>query len=250
MPRSESREPEAVRDHLSERRPERRRRADAERSIAAIVEAALDCLCEDPGVTMSAIARAAGVGRVTLYAHFPTREALVDAVARRAVAQAADALDAEAPDEGPAREALARLAGPGWRVLDRCRHLAAAIAHDLPPARHRDVQDLLLDRVERLIVRGQDEGAFRVDVPRAWLAATIYGLMHTAAQEVDAGRLSQDQAGAVLETTLLSAVVRPATSDGHQEDRIDGSARASGLGLDPPAPAIRSDPDASRYRRT
>jgi TetR/AcrR family transcriptional repressor of mexCD-oprJ operon len=246
MPRTESRGPEDARDHLSERR----RRADAERSIVAIVEAAFNCLCENPGVTMSAIARAAGVGRVTLYAHFPTRKALVDAVARRAVAQAAHALDAEAPDEGPAREALARLAGPGWRVLDRCRHLAAAIAGDLPPARHREVQDLLLDRVERLIVRGQDEGAFRVDVPRAWLAAMIYGLMHTAAQEVDAGRLSQDQAGAVLKATLLSAVERPATPDGHQEDRIDGSARPSGPGLDPPAPAIRSNPAASGRRRT
>jgi AcrR family transcriptional regulator len=246
VPRSESREPGGAGDHFSERR----RRADAERSIAAIVEAAFDCFCADPGVTMSAIARAAGVGRVTLYAHFPTREALVDAVARRAVATAAAALDREAPDEGPAREALVRLAGPGWRVLDRCRHLAAAVARDLPPARHREVQDLVLDRIERLIVRGQHEGAFRVDVPRAWLAATIYGLMHVAAQEVDAGRLSQDQAGAVLQTTLLSAVVRPATSDDRQEDRLDRFAMASGPGLDPPAPAaIRSDPTAGRSRR-
>jgi AcrR family transcriptional regulator len=228
---------------------ERRRRADAERSIASIVGAAFDCLCEDPDVTMSAIARAAGVGRVTLYAHVPTRAAPVDAVARRAAAQAAAALDAAAPDEGPVREALARPARPAWRVLDRYRHLAAAVAHDLPPARRREVQDLVLDRVERLIVRGQEEGAFRVDAPRAWLAATIYGLMHTAAQEVDAGRLSQEAAGAVLETSLLAAIVRPAPSDGRQEDRLDGSARASGLGLGPPAPAIRSDPTASKSRR-
>ena len=235
MPRSESRAPEDARDHLSERR----RRADTECSIAAIVEAAFDCLCEDPGVTMSAIARAAGVGRVTLYAHFPTRKALVDAVARRGGTRRGSR---EGGAGAPGRSGLASprpLLAPGRR--DRSRP---------GPARHREVQDLLLDRVERLIVRGQDEGAFRVDVPGAWLAATIYGLMHTAAQEVDAGRLSQDQAGAVLETTLLSAVVRPATSDGRQEDRIDGSARASGLGLDPPAPAIRSDPTASRCRRT
>src|SRR5262245_65250977 len=191
MPRSETRAPEGARDHLSERR----RRADAERSIAAIVDAALDGLSRDPDITMSAIAREAGVGRVTLYTHFPTRAALVDAVARQAVAQAAAALDAEAPDEGPAADALARLAGPGWRVLDRCQHLAAGVARDLPPARHRAVQDLVLQRIERLIVRGQEEGAFRVDAPRAWLVATIYGLMHTAALEGAAGRLSQAEAG-------------------------------------------------------
>jgi AcrR family transcriptional regulator len=206
MPRSRSREPAVAED----RRSDRPRRADAERSIAAIVDAAFDCLCEDPDVSMSAIARAAGVGRVTLYTHFPTREALLAAVVRRAVAQATAALDAEAPDEGPARDALARLAGPGWRILDRCRRLAAAAAHHLPPDRRREVQDLVLDRVERLITRGQEEGAFRSDVPRAWLVTTIYSLMHAAAQEVDAGRLSQSEAGAVLETTLLSAIERPA----------------------------------------
>jgi TetR/AcrR family transcriptional repressor of mexCD-oprJ operon len=160
------------------------------------------------------------------------------------VSQAAAALDAQAPDEGPAGEALARLAGPGWRVLDRCQHLAAAVAGD----GHR-VQDVVLERVERLIARGQEEGAFRVDVPRAWLAATIYGLMHTAAQEVDAGRLSQDEAGAVLKVTLLAAIVRPAASDGREEDRLDGSARASREGVGPPAPAIRSDSTASARRR-
>ena len=244
MPRSEGREPEDALDRGSERR----RRADAERSIAAIVEAAFDGLSRDPDVTMSAIARSAGVGRVTLYTHFPTRAALLDAVARRAVAQAAAALDAEAPDEGPAGEALARLAGPGWRVLDRCQHLAAAVARDLPPARRHEVHDLVLERVERLIVRGQDEGAFRVDVPRAWLAATIYGLMHTAAQEVDAGRLSQDEASAVLKVTLLAAIARPSTSDGREEDRLDGSAMDSGKGVGPPAPSIRSDPTASAKR--
>jgi len=213
MPRRKSRVPEIIGNDVSERR----RRADAERNIAAIVEAAFDGLCRDPDVTMTAIARSAGVGRVTLYTHFPTRTALVDAVARRAVAQAAGALDAEAPDEGPAGEALARLAGPGWRILYRCQHLAAAVARDLPPARRHEVQDLVLERVERLIVRGQDEGAFRQDVPRAWLAATIYGLMHTAAQEVDAGRLSQDEASAILKVTLLAAIARPAASDSLEE---------------------------------
>jgi TetR/AcrR family transcriptional regulator, mexCD-oprJ operon repressor len=207
MPRTGRREPEVAGDGLSVRR----RRADAERSIAAIVDAAFDCLCEDSDVSMTAIAHAAGVGRVTLYTHFPTREALVAAVARRAVAQAAAAWDAESPDKGGAREALARLAVLGWRVLDRCRRLAAAAARDLPPDRLREVHDLVLDRVERLIARGQDEGAFRSDVPRAWLVATIYSLMHAAAQEVDAGRLSAAEAGVALETTLLAAVDRPPT---------------------------------------
>ncbi|MGH8714879.1 MAG: TetR family transcriptional regulator [Casimicrobiaceae bacterium] len=52
----------------------RNRRADAERSIVAITNAALEALASDPDVSMAAIARRAGVVRATIYMHFPTRE--------------------------------------------------------------------------------------------------------------------------------------------------------------------------------
>jgi hypothetical protein len=50
-------------------------------------------------------------------------------------------------------------------------------------------------RVERLIARGQDEGDLRTDLPRPWLVATFYSLMHAAAEEVDAGRLDPPKPG-------------------------------------------------------
>jgi TetR/AcrR family transcriptional regulator, mexCD-oprJ operon repressor len=66
-------------------------------------------------------------------------------------------------------------------------------------------------RVERLIARGQAEGEFRADLPRSWLVATFYSLMHGAAEEVDAGRLDPDQAAGVLTATLQAAFATPAT---------------------------------------
>jgi TetR/AcrR family transcriptional repressor of mexCD-oprJ operon len=71
---------------MTARTSARRRRADAERSIGAIVEAAVESFRRRPDVTMSEIASAAGVGRVTLYAHFPSREALVEAVTKHVLA--------------------------------------------------------------------------------------------------------------------------------------------------------------------
>jgi TetR/AcrR family transcriptional regulator, mexCD-oprJ operon repressor len=188
-----------------------RRRADAERNIAAILDAGLACFSRSADASVAEVAQAAGVGRVTLYGHFPSREALIDAVLAYAITKANTALDAVAIDHGPAAEALARLIGSSWRIIDQHRRLLAAAQAHLPPARVRHHHDQAMARLERLIARGQDQAEFRTDLPRSWLVATFYSLMHGAAEEVDADRLDPDQAGGVLTATLQAAFATPAT---------------------------------------
>jgi AcrR family transcriptional regulator len=72
----------------------RAQRADARRNIAAILDAATDCLARDPEMSIADIAAAAGVGRITLYGHFKTRAELVDAVLVRTIKHADAILDA------------------------------------------------------------------------------------------------------------------------------------------------------------
>lgn len=67
--------------------PRPARRADAQQNVAKILDAAVACLSRDAGASVSEIAKAAGVGRVTLYGHFPSREALVEAALTRALAE-------------------------------------------------------------------------------------------------------------------------------------------------------------------
>jgi len=55
------------------------------------------------------MAEPAGVGRVTLYAHFPSREAVLEAVLERTISQAGVIIEERRPEEGPADEALRRL---------------------------------------------------------------------------------------------------------------------------------------------
>ena len=94
-----------------------RRRADAERSIARILDAAVGALAEDQDASMSEIARRAGVVRATIYVHFPTREALLDAVTERALAEVAAVINAAEPDRGDPADALARVVAATWRKL-------------------------------------------------------------------------------------------------------------------------------------
>ena len=112
--------------------PPKRRRADAERNIVSIINAALEALASDPDASMAQIARRAGVVRATIYMHFPTREALLDAVMENATTQVADATRAAEPERGEPAEALERGAkadAAGRRgVARRARRTSGAAA--------------------------------------------------------------------------------------------------------------------------
>lgn len=182
--------------------PERPRRRDAERNAAAIVEAGLTCLLADPQAGMAAIARAAGVSRVTLYAHFPTRESLLEAALDRSVTEAVVAA-AGTTDSGPADEALAGLIRSSWQVLDRHSSLFTAVSASLTPDQMRDRHERILAPVHQLVLRGRRDGVFRDDVPATWLVTVLYSLVHAAAAEMQAGRLTSEEAPDLLVTTVL-----------------------------------------------
>jgi AcrR family transcriptional regulator len=184
----------------------RRKRADAERSIAAILDAATDCFGANPSASMTEIARAAGVGRVTLYAHFPSREELLDAAVQRSVASASEVVDAIPLGDMPANEALDAMVRSSWQVVNRNRGLFSVVSREMPAETLRRHHDPLHDRLAMLIERGQIDGVFRRDLPVSWLIATAYNLMHGAAEEVQAGRLGAGEAGDVLVATIGSAL--------------------------------------------
>ncbi|HEY2506421.1 MAG TPA: TetR/AcrR family transcriptional regulator [Streptosporangiaceae bacterium] len=72
---------------------ERAMRADAQRNREQLLAAAVAAFAQEgPEVTLESIAKAAGVGIGTLYRHFPSREALVDAAYRSELARLCDAV--------------------------------------------------------------------------------------------------------------------------------------------------------------
>ena len=190
----------------------RARRSDAQRSVAAILEAAQACLALDPDASTAEIARAAGVGRVTLYGHFGSRLELVDQTSARSMARAEETLD-QVDLSGDARDGLARLIGSSWTLIARSRSILVAAQRTLPPERIRELHDRPMRRVQDLIERGQAVGAFRTDLPTTWMVATFYSVLHGAADEITAGRLDSDSAADLITSTILPCFARdPAPS--------------------------------------
>lgn len=84
-------------------------RADAARNRDKIVEAARQAFrARGYDAPLDDIAKAAGVGPGTLYRHFPTREALVDAVMQAWVDRVDDAVGKTLAEGGSPRELLLR----------------------------------------------------------------------------------------------------------------------------------------------
>ena len=164
--------------------PPKRRRADADRSVAAILDAALEALAGDPDSSMSEIARRAGVVRATIYVHFPTRTALLDAVMEHAVEQVAEATKGAEPERGEPIEALERVLRATWQELARFHALLAINTARLPAEELHRRHLPVLNQLEPLIRRGQKKGVFRSDLPVAWHLAVIRAIVHTASREI------------------------------------------------------------------
>jgi TetR/AcrR family transcriptional regulator, mexCD-oprJ operon repressor len=181
-------------------------RADARRNIALILDAAESCLARDPNASMSDIAAAAGLGRVTIYGHFSSRGALIEAVVHR-VLEAANAALNEVDLSGDPGRAFERLVDATWQVTLRSGNLIIAADKALRVTTVRQAHSGgLEERVRNLLIAGQRSRAFRSDLSADWLMATFHALLHAAANEIDAGRLEQADASRIITSTMLATL--------------------------------------------
>jgi AcrR family transcriptional regulator len=193
---------------MPEQQAHPRKRADARRNVEAILEAAAVRLSEDADASLADIAAAAGVGRVTLYAHFASRRELVEATVTRALAEGDAALDA-VDLTGDPRGALCRLVASSWLLIAQIGALTVAAESELSPDELRRLHEQPASRVEGLIVRGQSEGVFRSDLPAPWLVTLLHVIMHGIAGEIRAGRIADADAAFVIASTALAAYTPP-----------------------------------------
>jgi TetR/AcrR family transcriptional regulator, mexCD-oprJ operon repressor len=179
------------------------REAVAERNLEAILDAAERLMARGEAPSVSAVATEAGVSRPTVYAHFPQREQLVEAVVERTVSRVTTAITSAEPDQGAPLEALRRLLGAGWVELGRHRAIGHAAARELSAeAMHRSHHAALL-MLHQLLERGRADGSFRTDLPPELLVMAALALIHTTADATRQGVLDARVAGAAAEQLVV-----------------------------------------------
>jgi len=161
---------------------ERPLRADAQRNRDRLLEVAVRAFSQDgPDVTLDAIAKSAGVGIGTLYRHFPSREALVEAAYRSELARlcdaAADLLDALPADEAM-RTWMDRFVDYMTTKRGMADALRAVIASGGNP--YEQSRSRLTAAVTMLLAAGAAAGTIRRDVEPGDVFASLGGISLTS----------------------------------------------------------------------
>jgi AcrR family transcriptional regulator len=174
--------------------PARKPRADSARNRQLLIDAAkagfsgvgLD-------VSLEEIARRAGVGIGTLYRHFPTREAVVEAVYRREVEHLAEAVP-QLLQSSPAGEALHKWMHLFVDYIATKRIIAPSLAAAAArtPALHKTSLELITGAVSTLVKRAIASGDVRKDIDPSDLLRAMVGVSYgnpDAGWEASARRL-------------------------------------------------------------
>ncbi len=185
--------------------PSRRLRADAERNRARLLDAARAAFASgQQAVTLDQVARDADVGIGTLYRHFPTREALVEALYRAELddlcASAAELLAVQPPDLA-LRAWMDRFAGyvtAKREMADALRAVFASGAVTIP-----QIREQLAAAVQTILDAGVAAGTLRPDVRAEDIVATVVGMF--AATSLAGGH---EQLHRMLDL-LMDAIRRP-----------------------------------------
>ena len=174
-------------------------RADAQRNREQLLAMAVAAFSrDDPDVSLESIAKAAGVGIGTLYRHFPSREALVDAAYRSELARLCDsvpAMLAVLPPEKAMRAWMDSFVDYMTTKRGMGEALRAVIASGGNP--FAESRTRLLSAITALLAAGVAAGTLRSDLDAGDVLVGISGVSVLAAEPAQ-----REQAGRLLDLIM------------------------------------------------
>lgn len=170
-----------------------------------ILEQARKAYIANPMITFQEIAQAAGVGRATMYRHFESREALLEALAMRSL----DAVDKAAT------KALSRASSAYETMVFIIEEILALgneyyftalassfLGNPKVAARYK----AQVDALKLLVDSMKAEGSIGKNIPTGWVIHAIDALIYAGWSSVDSGDVARNDAVTHVVDTLFKGV--------------------------------------------
>ncbi|MGL4744497.1 MAG: TetR/AcrR family transcriptional regulator [Dermatophilaceae bacterium] len=185
-------------------------RVDAQRNRERILQVAAAVLADDPAATFDRVVERSGLGRTTVFRHFPTRQDLVRALFQDAFDSVAAALDdARLTDDAPLPELLTRAAHALAGVSSQHHILLGGGGADPRDSELAESYLQAMSRLTDLMAAAKRRHQLADDLPDWWLVDTFVALLVTAGDAIDEGRLAAEDLVALTLRTFLRGAEHP-----------------------------------------
>ncbi|MEM8981533.1 MAG: TetR/AcrR family transcriptional regulator [Pseudomonadota bacterium] len=180
------------------------RSGSSPKTLDALVDAGFRVLSRNPGANLADVAAAAGVTRATLHRYFPSRDALVDTLAGRAIEEMDAAVDAACQHSPSAMAAMRDCLFALVPLGDRHGFLAheAVITNPTIEAEFERQQGELV----ALVDAAKRDGVLARDLPTDWIVRAYDYLIYAAWEAVRDQELVPKQAAEAAWRTFASGL--------------------------------------------
>jgi AcrR family transcriptional regulator len=185
-----------------------------------VIDAALALLAERPDASMQEIADASGLGRTTVYRHFPTREDLFAGLLEVAIDHSWRTAESIF-DKGLAFEPTIRELSLAMVEISATYRFLLGYGNPQALQVSRSAAD---NPIMAWLERERSRGTVRRDLPIHWLMSCFQALALVAMQDFAAGRQSREETASLLAESILalfreSGEILPAEDSG----AVDGA---------------------------
>lgn len=161
-------------------------------------------LVDHPRGTLKDLAAAAGVSKATLHRFCNTRDNLIEMLMAHAESVLGDVIESAELDRADARGALPRLINEHLAHRELLVFMMFQYRPDsLDPEASGGRWQAYMDALDAFFLRGQRQGAFRIDVTAEALTELFASLLYGVVDAERRGRLAAATSAAVMEKIFL-----------------------------------------------
>jgi AcrR family transcriptional regulator len=179
------------------------RRADSQRTLAAILAAANEVLSRNESAAMEDVALAAGVARTTVHRYFATREDLLAALSIWVAGRLVDSVNSARTDAAPPLVALHQMT---VNVLEVKIAWAFALNGRFRDSEAERMHAEVRHSCQRLFDRLKKDGVIESEADIEWVQRVYFALIRETVQNADG--MDPDRLAARIVTTLLQGAAQ------------------------------------------